>query len=174
MTLWLQRREALWLRESYISWIKANLASEFQSPRSEISNGRPSTDRQPTVAQTSPFLNTSTIDLTLKFGATEFTSALTGYLRDTQTHTTSPILPYNNDRYNLYKQIIIQPPPNSYVSRIANMPDRVRTLPGTDEEGRKKATPSQFDFVLAIEDERAYQNGKGFDGEPILFNLLNY
>lgn len=79
-------------------------------------------------------------------------SALTDYLQDTQTHTHSHTLLNNNDHYNLYKQVVVQPPLNPYVSRIANMPDPIWTFPGTDEEGRKKAALPQFDFVLAIED----------------------
>lgn len=173
MTLWLQRREAIWLRESYIMWTATSLVDTFPScSENDNSGDTDSTDasEQPTIAQTSPFLSTSTVDLACKFGAADFTSALTTYLQGIQATRTSNLLPNDRDRYDLYKQIVVQPPKNPHVSQIANMADRIRTFPGTDEEGRKKATPGQFDFVLVVEDQRTYCNGKGLDGEYSVFS----
>jgi hypothetical protein len=184
MALWLQRREAIWLRESYLFWIEERV-SVGATENSEDSDGddviddqlehqgNVTTNKQAesemdfstknySLAKQPPYQNITVDNILLKFGAIDFISALSVFLRHNFPGTT--ILPSIYDRFNAYKQLTIQTPHNPYLTEHKQT-DRIRTFPFVKANGRSPERPPHFDTAVIIEDPGLYKSDGGIAGE---------
>ncbi|KAF8879805.1 hypothetical protein BD779DRAFT_1550612 [Infundibulicybe gibba] len=174
MALWLQRREAMWQREAYITWLSAQqqtmdekLSNDPNDPNDLDTNNQTSahdassmTRASYHVAKTPPLRGVTISHLIANFAATSFIPALTSFLQQQQSH---PLLPNMSDRFDLYKQIIITLPSNTFLgSQI--MTDRIRTSPAVPPRGRKAGLPGVFDTALIVDDPIEYRSRGGLAG----------
>lgn len=203
MALWLQRHEAMWLRESYLTWIEDRLSvvveenEESEEVAEENEEGRVvaadndvegviddrlnvstnvSTNKHSqaifkrrlnySLAKRPPYKNTTVDEIILNFGATDFISALSTFLRQNFLGTT--IIPSIHDRFDVYKQLVIKLPHNPYLSDHRRT-DRVRTLPFVKANGRTPQRPAHFDTAIIIEDCQLYKSDGGISGEFFFF-----
>ena len=188
MALWLQRHEAMWLQESYLTWIegRVNLSvvadndgedGDGQDDVDDQNQGNMTTNKQTdfesglrySVAKKPPYQNLTVDNIHLKFGAIDFIPALSTFLLNNFPGTT--ILPSIHDRFNAYKQLMIKPPHNRYLSDH-NRTDRIRTWPFVKADGRHPERPAHFDTALVIEDSQLYKSDGGIAGESQFF--INY
>ncbi|KAF8870084.1 hypothetical protein BD779DRAFT_1456037 [Infundibulicybe gibba] len=177
MALWLQRREAMWQCEAYIAWLNPQQQAADEHELSNINdpdnlndldtndqaNPHDASGVDPTsyrIAKTPPLRGVTVQHLFEHFGATNFIPALTSFLQQQQSH---PLLPNTSDRFDLYKQIIITLPPNTFLNsqKISN---RIRTSPAVPPRGRKKGSPGVFDTALIIDDPMEYRSRSGLAG----------
>lgn len=142
MALWLQRHEAMWLRESYLIWIEDRLsvvAAEKNEENDEAAAEDDNGDNEENViddqhqhrlnvstnkdfkrnlnyslATRPPYQKTTVDKIVLKYGAIDFISTLSTFLRKNFTGTT--IIPSIHDRFDVYRQLVIKLPHNPYVS----------------------------------------------------------
>ena len=140
MALWLQRHEAMWLRESFVIWIEGGVTVENRENNGDvIDQGNVTINKQQrdfnySIAKQPPYQNITVDNIILKFGAIDFVSALSTFLRHNFPGT--PILPSVYDRFNAYKQLVIKLPHNPYVSDSEHSEtDRIRTLPSVKASG---------------------------------------
>ena len=115
-----------------------------------------------TLAKRPPFQNITVDNILLKFGAFDFISALSTFLHLTFPGTT--VLPSIHDRFNLYKQLVINLPHNPYLSDHKRK-DRIRTSPLVKANGRSPERPAHFDTALIIEDSQLYKSDGGIAGK---------
>ena len=108
-----------------------------------------------------PHQNLSVENLTQKFGAIDFLSAFSAFLRCNLPGTT--ITPSFRDCFDAYKQIVISLPSNRYLSEHILM-DRVRTAPSVNASGRALAKAAHFDTVFVVEDLPLYKSEGGISG----------
>ena len=186
MALWLQRHEAMWLRESYLIWIEDRLGVVAEeNEESEVVAADDDVDVEDVIddqnrlnintstnhskrrlnyclAKRPPYQNTTVDKIVLDFGATDFISALSTFLRQNFQGTT--IIPSIHDQFDLYKQLVITSPHNTYLSEHRRT-DRVRTLPFVKANGRTPQRPAHFDTALIIEDLQLYKSDGGIAGE---------
>ena len=197
MARWLQRHEAMWLRESYLIWVQERLESlmmktsdvsmmdddeedevehvEVTVTQCDINITRSHDKRDKlnlnnvtySLAKTPPHQNLTVEKLTQKFGTTSFLTAFSKFLRHNLPGTT--ITPTIRDRFDAYKQIIISLPTNEYLcERI--IVDRIRTSPFVSANGRTPSKASHFDTAFVVEDSALYKLEGGTSGMfPFLF-----
>jgi hypothetical protein len=140
MAVWLQRHEAMWLRESYLIWVDNRTASMIRSSEDDVMdeeedviidvmrcdnmnqcymnhcdiNITSTRDHKSTfsysLAKEPPHQNLTIKQLTQKFGTLNFLPAFSTFLRLHLPGTT--ITPTFRDRFNAYKQIVISLPTN--------------------------------------------------------------
>ncbi|KAH7910151.1 hypothetical protein BJ138DRAFT_969506, partial [Hygrophoropsis aurantiaca] len=160
MALWLQRQEAVHHKTTYLAWRKSNLFTDLKV--SDASNRNPSsaTTSSTTVITTSnqssspgyhlakvpPLSGVTVATIELDYGAVDFISALTEFVRDLRAPR-SFIQPNRFDRFNIYKQIIIDPVPNVVVSDTRKK-HKIRATPKVASRGRKPEVPAHFDTAL--------------------------
>jgi len=161
MALWLQRHEAMWLRESFLIWMENRLESMIKASdvntmdeeeedhdvhlqvvtqrdinitHSHIGDTRDKLNLNVrySLAKSPPHQNLMVEKLTEKFGTTNFLPALSTFLRSTLPGTM--ITPSNRDRFDAYKQVVISLPSNQYLGERIDM-DRVRTSPSVNASG---------------------------------------
>ncbi|KAF8885298.1 hypothetical protein BD779DRAFT_1611957 [Infundibulicybe gibba] len=198
MTLWLQRHEAMWQREAYITW----LSTQQQAVDEQLSNANNPNDSNDSnnsgdldandranahdtsganlvsyhIAKTPPLQGVTVQHLIENFGATNFIPALTSFLQ--QQQPPHPLLPNMSDCFNLYKQIIITLTPNAFLSS-QKMTNRIRTSPAVPPHGHKKGLPGIFDTALIIDDPMEYRSPGGLTGLRVaqvcaIFSLPSY
>jgi hypothetical protein len=97
-----------------------------------------------TLVKRPPHQILSVENLTQKFGAIDFLSAFSAFLRCNLPGTT--ITPSFRDCFDAYKQIVISLSSNRYLSERVLM-DRVRTAPSVNASGRALAKAAHFDCV---------------------------
>ncbi|KAG6905181.1 hypothetical protein DXG01_004384 [Tephrocybe rancida] len=190
MALWLQRREAMWMRKSFCKWVDYGRTDAFPADvesddvddhDDELGDGNniqvnkdaftcvdlpppscsPSSPTSYTIAKRAPFRNVTVDHLASDFGAVDFNSALTAFLRASFPH--SNIFPNNFDTFNLYKQIVITHPSNLYLGS-QDITSQIRTTPRIEAKGRKLKSPAHFDLALVIEDLAGYRAEGGLTG----------
>jgi hypothetical protein len=185
MSIWLQRQEAMWLKDSYLMWVNQDLPTLLKGRGMDDDGDEPEVDDvdedqlDPAVdvpisvpilgpiwqvAKTAPYTNMSPEQLATQFGAHDFISQLSVYLG---SRTTFP--PNLNDRFNAYRQVKLILPPNRYLSNQTRT-NRIRTTPAVPRKGRRPASLGHFDVALVIADRNKYWDGNGFDGS----NFMNY
>ncbi|KAG6898683.1 hypothetical protein C0993_005159, partial [Termitomyces sp. T159_Od127] len=159
MTLWLQRQEAMWIREGFCQWRKG-MVEESPKSRDESavdsdsdSDGEGKHDEQ-VFMYTAPFKNVGLSSLQSDFGAVDFLPALTTFIRTTLPR--SAILPNQFDCFNLYKQVVVTLPPNQYIGDHI-LTNRIRTMPQTEPQGRKQGSPAHFDVALVVDNAQDYR-----------------
>jgi hypothetical protein len=160
MALWLQQHEAMWLRESYLIWIENRLrvveAEKIEDDGDDdVIDGLEEvvddqnqcnvtvTTNNYSLAKRPPFQNLTVDNILLKFGAIDFISALSTILRLTFPGTT--ILPSIHNRFDSYKQLVINLPHNPYLSDHKRR-DRIRTSPLVKANGRSPERPAHSSF----------------------------
>ena len=198
MALWLQRHEAVWLRESYLIWIERRLGMVVAEKKQDLENDEDDEDMEAqgnggnirrynvttttnnlkadfsnmdlnySIAKRPPFPNLTVDKIHLKFGAIDFISALSTFLLHTFPETT--VLPSIYDRFDVYKQLVIKLPQNPYLSEHKRT-DRIRTSALVLANGRSPERPAHFDTALIIDDQQLYQSDGGISGE---FSLSFY
>ena len=191
MALWLQRREAMWVRESYLIWIEDRLGVEDVVATEEdeddgddwdlvqvddqnrcntaVNNNESKSDLNYSLAKRPPYQNITVDKILLKFGTIDFISALSTFVCHTFPGTT--VLPSIYDRFDIYKQLVIKLPHNPYLSQHKRT-DRIRTSPFVNTHGRSPAKPGHFDTALVIEDLELYKSDGGIAGEFSFYKFL--
>ncbi len=176
MAIWLQRREAINIRCSFIQWLHGRLPSLLEHPPESLaadaaasaedeqtpSNAYSSTLHTVSsyrIAKTAPFRCTVS-ELETLHGATNFLLALTVYLE--QVNPKSRVVPLSYDRFDTYKKITIDLVANCFLS------SETRT-------SQIRAT------TLVVEDLGSYKAKGGIIGvlpgslsHPVLPNLADY
>jgi len=171
MALWLQRQEAVFLRGSYLNWLSqrsqsANATSNVDHEHShyDSDSGVETEDLQPTPPNKNPTLpitqqpmahilakapahpRQSVQHLITAYGATSFLPALQLFLR--KHIPRSNIVPGPQDRFDVFRQVIIVAPPDL---RAGDLPRRwrIRATPEVHPgPGRKPGSPARFDMAL--------------------------
>jgi hypothetical protein len=184
MAVWLQRQEAIHLRNTYLHWtINYNASKLYAADRSnsdeEVSEAeseesededveglQAETSESPTtntykIAKRAPFPDMPVSALETQYGAIDFLSALDAFL---QVHfPCGGIRPNRRDFFNVYKQISIIPSTHPRVTdkdahRI------VHAIPIIPSRGRKPPSPARFDTIFAVEDWSQYQGPLNIQG----------
>ena len=173
MAVWLQRREAIWIKESYLMWLedkvapivgdddgdgeddnKVDVENEPTTTTTEVnklsststdSTTSSTTTTHYTLAKNAPLINIPVNQLMTDYGAVDFIPALTTFLLENIPQC--EITPNQFDRFDIFKQIIITLPPNFYLSNQART-SRLRSTPAVKAKGRKPGTPARFDTAL--------------------------
>lgn len=170
MALWLQRQEAVFLRGAYLDWISQqphSLLTGCTEQHSFDSDSDSDMDLEEVDAASS---NTTTIctghtlakapahphqtveKIVKAHGATDFLPALSSFLRKNLPQIN--ILPGIHDRFDVYRQVVIEAPPDS---RVGDAPKRwhVRARPEVAASGRKPGCPARFDMALVSDGPRS-------------------
>jgi hypothetical protein len=157
MALWLQRQEAVFLRGSYLNWLleQSQLApTNFTRDRgydSDSDSEMEGPDAVPVntvhfLAKTPAYPQRSVQHLVTAHGASMFLPALKLFLHNHMPHAI--ITPGLQDRFDVFRQVVITAPPNPLISesprqwRVRATPE---VLPG---RGRKPGSPAKFDMAL--------------------------
>ena len=88
----------------------------------------------------------------------DFLPMLTTFLKENMSSRTF-IQPSPTDRFDVYRQISLDLPPNTYLS-TEPLTARIRTTPATPPNGRKTGTPAHFDTALIIDRQSDGTSGK--------------
>jgi hypothetical protein len=195
MALWLQRHEAMWLRESYLIWVDKRMASMIRSSEDDVMDEMDEEEVDVThgdnmnqryinvtpnrrdlklnfiysLAKQPPHPNLTVEKLTQTFGTTNFLPALSAFLRQNLPGTT--ITPSYRDRFDAYKQIVLSLPSNRYLGERTLM-DRVRTSPSVNARGRALAKPAHFDTAFIVEDLPLHETEGGISGFFFFFQRI--
>ena len=199
MAMWLQRQESMWIKDSYLMWTAQSLPGmlvQHNAISDDLENdgadddghGNDDGSSQPLsqcdtvmtptnvtqktyrVAKTPPFRNCTLERIASDFGAVDFLPALKLFLATQPTTHGISIPPNSLDRFNAYRQIVVNLPENPYTSNKGRT-NRIRTLPATAAKGRKLGKAAVFDTALVIENKKEYMEGKGLSGA---YSYLNY
>ncbi|KAH7926125.1 hypothetical protein BV22DRAFT_1009731 [Leucogyrophana mollusca] len=188
MTLWLQRQEAIHIQASYIIWLSEWLGQASNPSEPALEDGynsddveeRPSATATPvpvdadeensptddqmlvhTIAKVPPHPAVRVLDLETAYGAVDFLPALHSFL---QKHLPrNSLQPGRQDRFDVFKQVIITAPPNRRANELPRR-FRVRATPAVapSPNRRKPGSPAHFDMALVAEDsEREHRSGLG-------------
>jgi hypothetical protein len=169
MALWLQRQEAIELQTKYLSWhdqkaqkmslqnaigqteVGSDSESDGEALIPIMTNMPRFTTARYHIAKQSPHPLTTVHKLETDYGATDFIPALTSFLKTTQEHCV--IAPGHVDRFDVFKRIIINQPPNIFLSDEIHQ-DCIRATPSIPARGRKSAVPAHFDVAFIREDPK--------------------
>ena len=197
MALWLQRHEAINIRKAYLMWLRPKQTTDKRrSWHGEDDDEEHKEDANvvqvelsshvpflvPTLSSTtyhiakSPaFPNVTIHYLESMHGAVDFLQALTHFL--VKNSPGSPC-PSKYDRFDLYKQILVSIPFNSYLALNQSTVHRIRATPPSTSAGRKSRSVGQFDPAFIVEDLQTYRLGSSgsLDGlcvgqVQVIFNL---
>jgi hypothetical protein len=185
MALWLQRQEAMNLREKYITWrnemdareppISDSSGSDSDSDSSSV-EGEISADLSDTnatdsptavtyhLAKKSPLPRVTVSKLESDYGAVDFIPALTAYLKIV-IPSRSFISPSHADRFDVFKQIVVDQPPNYFLGDERHR-DRIRATPAVPARGRKAAVAAHFDPAFIKEDVSGSASQWFLAGQP--------
>jgi hypothetical protein len=97
------------------------------------------------LAKTPAHPHQSVRDIVVAHGATDFLPALHSFLRTHLPNNT--LVPGVQDRFDVYRQVIIVTPSAPQVSE-APMRRRIRATPKKLASGRKSGSPARFDMAL--------------------------
>jgi Plavaka transposase len=185
MAVWLQRHEAMWLRESYLIWVERRLPSMISKASQDnamdeednlnvndvehevtqrdinITNCDINFNIHYSFARRAPHKNLTVEKITEKFGTFNFLPAFSSFLRRNLPGTT--ITPSLRDRFDAYKQIVISLPKNRYLSDHLRL-DRIRTTPSVIASGRALTKSAHFDTAFVVEDLALYKSEGGLSG----------
>jgi len=187
MALWLQRREAMWMKEAYLMGLEEKLKRVGSDETVEdeielvdvdfdvdvdveqttnVNNTNPTSTTHTlltpySIAKNAPYPDTTVNRLASYFGAIDFIPALSVFIHENLPHCNIEPSPF--DRFDVFKQILIPSPANKYLS---NQPrtSRIRTTPAIKPKGRKPGTPARFDTALIAEDISKHHRFGGLEG----------
>ena len=188
MAVWLQRREAIWMKESYLMWLedkvgpivcdgdgdgeddkKGDVENETTTTTtdSEVNNSSISAtstlSTHYTLAKKAAFPNITVEKLITDYGAEDFIPALTTFLLEHVPQC--KITPSHFDRFDVFKQILITSPSNFYLNN-QSWTCRLRSTPAVKPKGRKAGTPGRFDTALIAEQLGDHQRVPSVEGAP--------
>jgi hypothetical protein len=171
MALWLQRQEAVFLRSSYLEWLSVQSQSATIAGHADhdhdIDSGsdsemedlqfesRAAPAKAPPVigqcvlhvlANTPAHPRTSVQQLITAHGAVSFLPALKLFLHKHMSK--NRIVPGPQDRFDVFRQVVIVAPPDP---RVGESPRRwrIRATPEVSPgPGRKPGSPAKFDMAL--------------------------
>ncbi|KAG1734815.1 hypothetical protein EDB19DRAFT_1996509 [Suillus lakei] len=162
MALWLQRQEAVFIHSAYLDWLSqqphsnphdvdADSDTDSESETPHLPAAEP---LQPThvLAKVPAHPHQSVHTIITAHGATEFLPALRSFLLKNLPRNT--IVPGLQDRFDLYRQVVIVMPPDLRVSDVPKR-RRIRATPEKLLSGRKPGTPAQFDMALIADRPRS-------------------
>ncbi|KAK6983973.1 hypothetical protein R3P38DRAFT_3456241 [Favolaschia claudopus] len=161
MALWLQRQEAVALRQTYLAWIDKQQSSEGNDSEND-SDFDSESDSEPTTSITASTASITTISYSIakrpaafgitvtqlheQYGAIDFLPALTDFMKN--NFKSPSFFPRSIDRFDLYSKITLRLPRNNFLSPKPLL-TRVRTTPAVRRSGARKAdSPAIFDTVL--------------------------
>jgi hypothetical protein len=155
MALWLQRQEAVFIRSAYLDWLSqqphsnphdfdADSDTDSESETPNLPAAEP-LQASHVLAKVPAHPHQSVQTIITAHGATEFLPALRSFLLKNLPHNT--IVPGLQDRFDLYRQVVIVMPPDLRVSDVPKR-RRIRATPEKLPSGRKPGTPAQFDMAL--------------------------
>ena len=197
MALWLQRHEAMWLRESYLIWVDKRMASMIRSSEDEVmdedevqvdvTHGDNMNQRYININHCDINVTSTTRDVKLNsyslakqpphpnLTVEKLTQKFgaTNFLPALsaflrQNLPGTTITPSYHDRFDAYKQIVLSLPSNRYLGERILM-DRVRTSPSVNPSGRALAKPAHFDTAFIVEDLPLYKTEGGLSGNIFLY-----
>ncbi|KAJ6452581.1 hypothetical protein C8R45DRAFT_1193590 [Mycena sanguinolenta] len=162
MALWLQCQEAIALRVSYLQWLalQGPLTADDSDDESEderTTTTTPSTavtvqlppTKLPTtsytIAKAPAVENVPVVSLQVTHGANDFIPALTVFLK--QNFASSPVIPSQYDRFDIFNQISVHVPRNRYLSDQPRK-SRIHAIPAVPAKGQKPGSPAIFDTAL--------------------------
>jgi hypothetical protein len=158
MALWLQRQEAIFLRTSYLEWVAKRAAEterecEYNSDSDAENNVVPVISQHIVhiLAKTPPHPRRSVQHLETMHGAIDFIPAFKSFLQKHLPH--NRIVPGYQDRFDVFRQVVIILPPDCRVSESPKCL-RVRETPEVLplSSGRKPGSPARFDMALISSD----------------------
>ncbi|KAG1892025.1 hypothetical protein F4604DRAFT_1875493 [Suillus subluteus] len=173
MALWLQRQEAVFLCSAYLDWLSQQPRSKSAAGLTECHSNpydldadsdTDSESETPNLPAAEPLQVTHVLakapahphqsvqTIITAHGATEFLSALRSFLLKNLPHNT--IVPGLQDRFDLYRQVVIVTPPDLRVSDVPQR-RRIRATPETLPSGRKPGIPARFDMALIADRPRS-------------------
>ena len=175
MALWLQHQEAIDSHSAYLLWTHKNIESlhpptdsdfdDNDHPSDSEDNDNDDDDIVPDnngpmyhMAKKCPLPHLSITRLENDFGAIDFLPALTTFLKENTPSRTS-IQPSPTDRFDVYCQINLNLPPNSYLSSQP-LTARICTTPAIPPKGCKTGTPAHFDTALIVDHQKDGTSGE--------------
>jgi hypothetical protein len=200
MAIWLQRQEAMQLKDSYLMWVKQALPSLLKRAGFEDSDAvdepedNDDDEEQPGASgaithcdvPTSVTISDSTTrpfwqvaktppypNMSAERLATQFGAQDFILQLSVYLGSCSSFPPNMNDRFNAYRQVKLVLPPNRYLSNQTRT-NRIRTTPAVPRKGRKPASLGHFDVALVVVDREKYGDGNGFDGEHFYLLTRKY
>ena len=138
MALWLQRQEAIDSHSAYLIWTHKSIESlhlptdgDFDDTAEDDDNAIVPDDDGPVyhIAKNCPLPHLSIARLESDFGAMDFLPMLTTFLKENMSSRTF-IQPSPTDRFDVYRQISLDLPPNTYLS-TEPLTARICTTPAT-------------------------------------------
>ncbi|KDQ52229.1 hypothetical protein JAAARDRAFT_198407 [Jaapia argillacea MUCL 33604] len=178
MTQWLHRQESVHHFSAFLQWrgvcreVKKKTKVDNRVDDSEVVSWESGLEgvthqqapnhwlrkRVLTLAKSPPHPNTHIEKLTIDYGADQFLSALTQYLHDSRSSSsTDPFIqPSEVDQFDVYDQIHIKLPhiPVLHGERVE---DCIHSTPATPD------SPAHFDIALVLSD----QTNPNFEGKPL-------
>ncbi|KAK6971930.1 hypothetical protein R3P38DRAFT_3336442 [Favolaschia claudopus] len=163
MALWLQRQEAVAIRQSYLGWIDEQLrvsamaadsdsASDDDSDNDSDNNDNENTEPVPisttvtySVAKRPTVMRVDVPTLHDQYGAVDFIPALIEFMK--KNFKSPSFFPRPIDRFDIYSKLNLYLPPNNFLSPKP-LKTRVRAVRGVTRVGRKPSSPAIFDTVL--------------------------
>ncbi|KAG2128634.1 uncharacterized protein EDB93DRAFT_1068962, partial [Suillus bovinus] len=156
MALWLQRQEAVFLCGSYLNWLleqSQSAPTNFTCDHgydSDLDSEMEGPDTQRMVhflAKMPAYPQCSVQHLVTAHGASMFLPALKLFLRNHMPHTI--ITPGLQDRFDIFRQVVITAPPNPLISESPRQPSVIKTTPEVlPGRGHKPGSPAKFDMAL--------------------------
>ncbi|KAG1811777.1 uncharacterized protein BJ212DRAFT_1483507 [Suillus subaureus] len=173
MALWLQRQEAVFLHSTYLDWLSQQPRSKSAAGLTECHSNPYDFDTDldmdlesetPNLPATEPLQATHVLakapthphqsvqTIMTAYGATKFLSALQSFLLKNLLRDT--IVPGLQDRFDLYRQVVIVMPPDL---RVSDVPQRrhIRASPETLPSGQKPGISAWFDIALIADRPRS-------------------
>ncbi|EIW80284.1 hypothetical protein CONPUDRAFT_57860 [Coniophora puteana RWD-64-598 SS2] len=172
MTLWLQRREATALRESYLSW-RACMHDNCKPPSepSLVEEGLSDSDEAPIysgapwIAKKSPHPRVSVSALEESYGASGFVDSLTLFLQE-EGLLRPGFHPNPHDRFDVYNSTSLYMPPDVHLNpnslRIS-----VKATAQRSNGTRKAESPARWDTILFETDPVARREKGGLNGKRL-------
>ncbi|KAF8798868.1 hypothetical protein BYT27DRAFT_7264414 [Phlegmacium glaucopus] len=171
MAIWLQRQEAMWIREGFITWLEGGISTTItEDPEDDgvddcnidyHGHTSPGNAINYSLAKKAPFQNINVSTLSSSFGAFNFLPALTTFLR---LHLPiCNIAPSHHDRFNAFQQLNVKLPANCYLNDNPQT-SRICTTPTIEAKGHTPAKPAHFNVALIIEDHDVYKRFGGIAG----------
>jgi len=165
MTKWIQRQEAVALRNSYLTWFDQipppppeTNDSDFPFP-SDAPITMPRVHRSYHIANKPPIRHVSTVTLEVIYGAPDFVPALEIFMRRNLREFTHPSI---HDRFDLYQSVTLNLPGAPHTSETSY---KICAKPAQVARGRNPLKPAQFDTVLVIDSEASDLAQAGLKGK---------
>ena len=163
MVLWLQWREALWIKDDYLMWLERPLQKMMMDKRGDDSEEDTIDEARcgmaPNTAASSinkvmhtyciadmPAFQIVTMEhLATRFSAVNFNEVLMVFLQHVLLHV--HICPSTEMQFDVYKQVHIYTHHNCYIGNKANT-CHIWAIPCVPAIGCKQPTPAHFDTAL--------------------------